>query len=177
MKVLVAYEGLKKLLQSYIEITSRHVSCVLYLKVSFTVYYILKFIDNKMRTLNLARTLLASSIHSTDHQIKFRLFSTKFLPVNQNLAVLNKTDHNRRPLFARMMSTESPEILSEEVGTKGIIVLNKPKSLNALSENMVKLMYPILKDWEKNKSLVLVKGKLSWRLELFVIKKVTFSLI
>ncbi|KAK7060676.1 hypothetical protein SK128_017312 [Halocaridina rubra] len=55
------------------------------------------------------------------------------------------------------MSTE-PDVLFKEVGDKGVITLNRPKALNAFNYNMIKLIYPTLKEWEHNKSMVIIKG-------------------
>ncbi|KAK3853219.1 hypothetical protein Pcinc_040226 [Petrolisthes cinctipes] len=57
-----------------------------------------------------------------------------------------------------MASTVPPDAILEEVGNKGIITLNKPRTLNALNYNMVKLIYPKLKEWEGTKSMVIIKG-------------------
>uniref|UniRef100_A0A674BXD3 3-hydroxyisobutyryl-CoA hydrolase n=1 Tax=Salmo trutta TaxID=8032 RepID=A0A674BXD3_SALTR len=52
------------------------------------------------------------------------------------------------------------EILVEKVGNAGVITLNRPKALNALNMNMIRLMYPQLKKWETDKEtdIVIVKG-------------------
>ncbi|KAH0555063.1 3-hydroxyisobutyryl-CoA hydrolase, mitochondrial isoform X1 [Cotesia glomerata] len=50
------------------------------------------------------------------------------------------------------------DVLFKEINGKGIVVLNRPKQLNALNLSMVKKIYPKLKKWEDNKSLVIVKG-------------------
>lgn len=67
-----------------------------------------------------------------------------------------------RPFLASgrkgMASAEAPEAILEEVGTKGIITLNRPKALNSLNHNMIKLIYPKLKEWEGTKSMVIIKG-------------------
>ncbi|MCL4125039.1 UNVERIFIED_CONTAM: hypothetical protein GTU68_010513 [Idotea baltica] len=50
------------------------------------------------------------------------------------------------------------DILFENFGSKGVITLNRPKVLNAFTYDMIKQIYPILKEWESNKSLVIIKG-------------------
>jgi len=50
------------------------------------------------------------------------------------------------------------EVLFNEIGNKAILTLNRPKALNALTENMVNAMYPVLKKWEKSMKIVIVKG-------------------
>lgn len=50
------------------------------------------------------------------------------------------------------------DVLLKEVGDSGIIVLNRPKALNALNLSMVQKIYPILKEWESSKKLVIIEG-------------------
>ena len=40
------------------------------------------------------------------------------------------------------------EVLFEQRGRAGVIILNRPDALNALTLNMVRLMHPQLKAWE-----------------------------
>lgn len=61
-------------------------------------------------------------------------------------------------ICVRNMSSSSPSVILEEVGDKGIITLNRPKALNALTLDMIRVMYPALKKWEADKSLIIVKG-------------------
>ncbi|XP_042875058.1 3-hydroxyisobutyryl-CoA hydrolase, mitochondrial-like [Penaeus japonicus] len=61
-------------------------------------------------------------------------------------------------ISSRRMSSSAPEAILEEVGDKGVITLNRPKALNALNLNMVRLIYPKLKEWENTKSMVIIKG-------------------
>ena len=39
------------------------------------------------------------------------------------------------------------EVLFEIVGKSGVITLNRPEALNALTLNMVRLMKPVLAEW------------------------------
>uniref|UniRef100_A0A8C7FKH0 3-hydroxyisobutyryl-CoA hydrolase n=1 Tax=Oncorhynchus kisutch TaxID=8019 RepID=A0A8C7FKH0_ONCKI len=59
-----------------------------------------------------------------------------------------------------MTSQAGAEILVEKVGNAGVITLNRPKALNALNMNMIRLMYPQLKKWETDNEtdIVIVKG-------------------
>ncbi|KAI2801020.1 hypothetical protein BLOT_013548 [Blomia tropicalis] len=59
----------------------------------------------------------------------------------------------------RTMSTESA-VQFETKGNKGIITLNRPKALNALNLDMVRLIYPQLKKWESDSKMkmVILKG-------------------
>lgn len=45
-----------------------------------------------------------------------------------------------------------------KVGDKGLIILNRPKALNALNYSMVNKIYPILKQWETTKKIVVISG-------------------
>ncbi|XP_043478549.1 3-hydroxyisobutyryl-CoA hydrolase, mitochondrial [Leptopilina heterotoma] len=56
------------------------------------------------------------------------------------------------------MSAEENDVLLQDIGDKGLIVLNRPKALNALNLSMINKIYPVLKQWETSKSLVLIKG-------------------
>ncbi|XP_075386468.1 3-hydroxyisobutyryl-CoA hydrolase, mitochondrial isoform X1 [Tenrec ecaudatus] len=52
------------------------------------------------------------------------------------------------------------EVLMERKGCAGVITLNRPKFLNALSLNMVQRIYPQLKKWEQDPEtfLIIIKG-------------------
>ena len=53
-----------------------------------------------------------------------------------------------------------PEIICEKAGSCGIITLNRPKALNALTLNMVREMAAALDQWEKDAGVgwVIVRG-------------------
>lgn len=64
---------------------------------------------------------------------------------------------------SRKMSTSSStadldDVLFEEVDCKGVITLNRPKALNALTESMVLKMAAKMLEWESEKKLVIIKG-------------------
>ncbi|CAH0558858.1 unnamed protein product [Brassicogethes aeneus] len=59
---------------------------------------------------------------------------------------------------ARNMSDSQEDVLIQNVDDKGIICLNRPKALNSLNLSMVRKIYPTLAKWEKEKTLVIVKG-------------------
>ena len=44
-----------------------------------------------------------------------------------------------------MSSSGSDEVLMKKVGGAGVITLNRPKALNALNLNMIRMMHPQLK--------------------------------
>ncbi|XP_039090660.1 3-hydroxyisobutyryl-CoA hydrolase, mitochondrial isoform X2 [Hyaena hyaena] len=52
------------------------------------------------------------------------------------------------------------EVLLERRGCAGVITLNRPKSLNALNLNMIRQIYPQLKNWEQDPEtfLIIIKG-------------------
>lgn len=58
------------------------------------------------------------------------------------------------------MHTEAPEVLLERRGCAGVITLNRPKFLNALSLSMIRQIYPQLKKWEQDPEtfLIIIKG-------------------
>ncbi|MEO3998259.1 enoyl-CoA hydratase/isomerase family protein [Mesorhizobium sp. CAU 1732] len=52
--------------------------------------------------------------------------------------------------------TDEPEIIFETRGRAGLITLNRPKALNALTRNMVRLMHPQLAAWANDPAIALV---------------------
>uniref|UniRef100_A0A8C0XMF9 3-hydroxyisobutyryl-CoA hydrolase n=1 Tax=Castor canadensis TaxID=51338 RepID=A0A8C0XMF9_CASCN len=52
------------------------------------------------------------------------------------------------------------EVLLERKGCAGVITLNRPKLLNALTQNMIRQIYPQLKKWEQDPHtfLIIIKG-------------------
>lgn len=63
-------------------------------------------------------------------------------------------------LHCSLGGEKEPEILAEEHGAVGKLILNRPKALNALTCGMVEDMAAILGDWESNPSIgaILIKG-------------------
>ncbi|KAM3607180.1 uncharacterized protein V6R79_002950 [Siganus canaliculatus] len=60
-----------------------------------------------------------------------------------------------------MMSSQAePEVILEKVGNAGVITMNRPKVLNALSLSMIRQIYPQLKTWENDNEtdIVIIKG-------------------
>jgi enoyl-CoA hydratase/carnithine racemase len=45
-----------------------------------------------------------------------------------------------------------------QIGDNGIIILNRPKTLNVLNTSMVQKIYAALKQWESSKKLVMIEG-------------------
>lgn len=56
------------------------------------------------------------------------------------------------------MSSETNDVIIENHDDKGVIILNRPKALNALNLSMVNKILPILQQWEKEKLCVIIKG-------------------
>lgn len=54
------------------------------------------------------------------------------------------------------MSSPEPEILFARRGTAGVVTLNRPKALNAVTLNMVRLMMAQLKEWSADPSVTRV---------------------
>lgn len=49
-------------------------------------------------------------------------------------------------------------ILTKEINGKGLLILNRPKVLNAVNYDMVQNVWTILSNWSKNKSMIIIKG-------------------
>ncbi|KAJ7345534.1 hypothetical protein JRQ81_001484 [Phrynocephalus forsythii] len=58
------------------------------------------------------------------------------------------------------MVDSSAEVLLEKKGCAGVITLNRPKALNALTLSMIRQIYPQLKTWEQDPDtfLIIIKG-------------------
>ncbi|KAH8306174.1 hypothetical protein KR018_003277, partial [Drosophila ironensis] len=68
-----------------------------------------------------------------------------------------KTTSSPSPMaFAARQSSSS--VLATESSNKGMIILNRPKALNAINLEMVRKIYKHLKKCEKSKSLLIIKG-------------------
>ncbi len=59
-----------------------------------------------------------------------------------------------------MSSSSEDEVLFDRDRNAGVVTLNKPKALNSLNLNMVRLMYSKLKEWRADDGvgLVILKG-------------------
>jgi len=76
------------------------------------------------------------------------------------------TSYLKRPTAVRvilalqrsMSSGEENEVILQTVANKGIITLNRPKALNALNLSMIRKIYPTMKKWEHEMSMVMIKG-------------------
>ncbi|XP_053603459.1 3-hydroxyisobutyryl-CoA hydrolase, mitochondrial isoform X2 [Plodia interpunctella] len=68
------------------------------------------------------------------------------------------TSRNISIVFKRTMSSQEPDILTETLNNAGVLTLNRPKALNSLNESMVTKILAQLREWEKSKTMVIVKG-------------------
>ncbi|KFV58796.1 hypothetical protein N341_11185, partial [Tyto alba] len=57
-------------------------------------------------------------------------------------------------------TNSTAEVLLEKRGSAGIITLNRPKALNALTFSMIQQIYPQIKAWEQDREtfLIIIKG-------------------
>lgn len=60
--------------------------------------------------------------------------------------------------MANSTRLSSSSVLATESSNKGMIILNRPKALNAINLEMVRKIYKHLKKCEKSKSLMIIKG-------------------
>eukprot|EP00088_Acartia_fossae_P066896 TRINITY_DN8314_c0_g1_i1.p1 TRINITY_DN8314_c0_g1~~TRINITY_DN8314_c0_g1_i1.p1 ORF type:complete len:390 (+),score=55.79 TRINITY_DN8314_c0_g1_i1:42-1172(+) len=74
----------------------------------------------------------------------------------------SKTKHFPRfRIHRKWLSSSTNELIIEEKNSVGLITLNRPKALNALTLSMIHSMHPKLTEWQQDKhpvKLVLVKG-------------------
>lgn len=59
-------------------------------------------------------------------------------------------------MLSSTQQSSMAEVLFETQGNKGIITLNRPKALNALNLDMIRLIYPQLKKWENDRNMKMV---------------------
>ncbi|XP_034127324.1 3-hydroxyisobutyryl-CoA hydrolase, mitochondrial isoform X2 [Drosophila guanche] len=79
------------------------------------------------------------------------------LPLIGGSAVVTAT--KVQPMMAQQSTRQSSSsVLATESSNKGMIILNRPKALNAINLEMVRKIYKHLKKCEKSKSLLIIKG-------------------
>ncbi|XP_026833946.1 3-hydroxyisobutyryl-CoA hydrolase, mitochondrial isoform X2 [Drosophila erecta] len=66
--------------------------------------------------------------------------------------------HTKPTTMALSIRQSSSSVLATESSNKGMIILNRPKALNAINLEMVRKIYKHLKKCEKSKSLLIIKG-------------------
>ena len=65
----------------------------------------------------------------------------------------------RRCCSAKMSTASEMEVVTEVKNNVGLITLNRPKALNALTLNMIRKMSPVLSKWgEGEVGMVVIKG-------------------
>ncbi|CAH1176422.1 unnamed protein product [Phaedon cochleariae] len=82
------------------------------------------------------------------------LTNTSVLSVRQYFKTILVTSRK----MSSQLNNVIDDVIIEDVGENGRIILNRPKALNALNLSMVKKIYPVLRDWETKKKIVLLKG-------------------
>ncbi|KAG8229678.1 hypothetical protein J437_LFUL010267 [Ladona fulva] len=58
----------------------------------------------------------------------------------------------------RCLSSSTDEVIFQTKNKIGIVTLNRPKALNALNLSMIRKIHPLLKEWENEMSMVIIKG-------------------
>lgn len=53
---------------------------------------------------------------------------------------------------------ETDYVLAEEMGDKGVLILNRPKALNALNCEMIDKLSTTIEKWQTSKSMIIVKS-------------------
>lgn len=97
---------------------------------------------------NISRRLHYTSVGVTTTRVAVRWLSTTDF----------RASSKDRKETDNIQTNMSDEVLLKDVGDCGVIVLNRPKVLNALNISMVQKIYPILKEWETSKKLVIIEG-------------------
>lgn len=59
-----------------------------------------------------------------------------------------------------MDSQKTDVVLTEEVGDKGVLILNRPKALNALNLEMITKLKSTIEKWGNTKSMIIIKSNL-----------------
>lgn len=73
--------------------------------------------------------------------------------------VFSKMQNNSRLISTgRDSATDCNMVLTEEIGDKGVLILNRPKALNALTVDMMTKMYRTIDRWQSTKSLIILKS-------------------
>ncbi|XP_032851143.2 3-hydroxyisobutyryl-CoA hydrolase, mitochondrial isoform X1 [Tyto alba] len=83
--------------------------------------------------------------------------STQLLP---RLKPFNRLQVILQHLKMSKHTNSTAEVLLEKRGSAGIITLNRPKALNALTFSMIQQIYPQIKAWEQDPEtfLIIIKG-------------------
>ncbi|CAH2306553.1 3-hydroxyisobutyryl- hydrolase, mitochondrial [Pelobates cultripes] len=86
--------------------------------------------------------------------------SASVLAAQLRLKTINRLQIIVKHLSMSSQTSSNAEVLLTKTGSAGVITLNRPKALNALNLNMIRLIYLQLKRWEEDKDtfLVIIKG-------------------
>ncbi|CAF5194557.1 unnamed protein product, partial [Rotaria magnacalcarata] len=93
-----------------------------------------------------------------------RLVSLRVYPrVNIHLSTPKLKQASSKNVQQTKSSDTNDEVKFDYVNNTGIILLNKPKTLNALSLSMIHQIYPKMKEWESDgkTKLVIMKSTTS----------------
>ncbi|XP_034937617.1 3-hydroxyisobutyryl-CoA hydrolase, mitochondrial [Chelonus insularis] len=76
----------------------------------------------------------------------------------RSFSLLNRLEIRKLGKKNYTTAMDENDVIFKEVGDKGMIILNRPKQLNALNLSMTKKIYPVLEQWESSKKAVVIKG-------------------
>lgn len=72
--------------------------------------------------------------------------------------IYSQIRNNTRLITTSKMMRGSDYVLAEEVGDKGVLILNRPKALNALNVEMIQNIFATFEKWQTSKSMIIVKS-------------------
>lgn len=81
-----------------------------------------------------------------------------FLTLQLDIPIMFLSTRRFVPVFRMFSSASADEVLFEVKNNVGIITLNRTRVLNSLNEPMVSAIYSKLKEWENERSFIIVKG-------------------
>uniref|UniRef100_A0A8C5QD75 3-hydroxyisobutyryl-CoA hydrolase n=1 Tax=Leptobrachium leishanense TaxID=445787 RepID=A0A8C5QD75_9ANUR len=86
--------------------------------------------------------------------------SASVLAAQLRLKTINRLHVIMKHLSMSSQTAPNAEVLLAKAGFAGVITLNRPKALNALNLNMIRLIFPQLKSWNEDPetSFVLIRG-------------------
>lgn len=71
------------------------------------------------------------------------------------------TGDRQQVRYSSSSTSEEPPVLTERKGDKGILILNRPKALNAVNPDMAHILYSQLKVWDSDSEIKMVVIKSS----------------
>lgn len=69
-----------------------------------------------------------------------------------------KTSKCSRFFATRKEQSIHEYVSTEEIGDKGVLILNRPKVMNALNVEMIKKLFETIEKWSDTKSMIIVKS-------------------